>query len=137
MARPDQIYRLNPEREARFGLSAMVRSGNTLYVAGLISVDDDFNLVGEDDMGAQIDRIYTRLEAVLALASADLRHVVSEVSYTTNMEALAAAAGVRDERYSQARAAPPAATAVEVRKLYLPGAMLELVATAEVPPGSA
>jgi 2-iminobutanoate/2-iminopropanoate deaminase len=137
MARPDQIYRLNPEREARFGLSAMVRSGNTLYVAGLISVDDDFNLVGEDDMGAQIDRIYTRLEAVLALASADLRHVVSEVSYTTNMEALAAAAGVRDERYSQARAAPPATTAVEVRKLYLPGAMLELVATAEVPPGSA
>ena len=133
MARPEQIYRLNPEREARFGLSAMVRSGNTLYAAGLISADEDFNLVGENDMGAQIDRIYTRLEAVLALAGADLRHVVSEVSYTTNMEALVAASGVRDERYRRAQAAPPAATAVEVRKLYLPGAMLELVATAEVP----
>ncbi len=133
MARADQIYQLNPEREARFGLSAMVRSNNTLHVAGLISVDDEFNLIGSNDMAAQIDRIYTRLEAVLGLAGADLRHVVNEVSYTTNMEALVAASGVREQRYQRAQAAPPAATAVEVRKLYLPGALLELVATAEVP----
>ena len=47
-----------------------------------------------------------------------------------DMEALAAAAHVRDQRYQQADAAPPVATAVEVRRLFLRGALLELVATA-------
>ena len=61
MAKTSQIIQVNPEREARFGMSAMVRAGDTLYVSGLLSVDDDFNLVGPDDMAAQIDRIYDRL----------------------------------------------------------------------------
>ena len=62
MAKHAQIIQVNPEREAKFGLSAMVRAGNTLYVSGLLSVDEDFNLVGAEDMAAQIDRIYDRLE---------------------------------------------------------------------------
>lgn len=130
MAKQSQIIQVNPEREARFGISAMVRAGDTLYVSGLLSVDDEFNLIGPDDMAAQIARIYDRLEAALALAGADLTHVVSEVSYATDVEALAAASHVRDDRYQRANAAPPVATAVEVRRLFLPGALLELVATA-------
>ena len=130
MAKTSQIIQVNPEREARFGMSAMVRAGDTLYVSGLLSVDDDFNLVGPDDMAAQIDRIYDRLEATLAVAGASLENVVSEVSYTTDVQALAVASHVRDERYRIAAAAPPVATAIEVKALFLPGAMLELVATA-------
>lgn len=133
MAKQSQIIQVNPEREARFGLSAMVRAGDTLYVSGLLSVDDDFDIVGPQDMAAQIARIYDRLEATLAVAGADLTHVVSETSFTTDVEALAAAAHVRDQRYRQAEAAPPVATAVEVRRLFLPGALLELVATAYTP----
>ncbi len=130
MAKHSQVIQVNPEREARFGLSAMVRAGNTLYVSGLLSVDEDFNLIGAGDMAAQISRIYDRLEAALAVAGADLTHVVSETSFTTDVSALAAASAVRDERYRAAGAAAPVATAVEVKGLYLPGAMLELVATA-------
>lgn len=130
MAKQSQIIQINPEREARFGMSAMVRAGDTLYVSGLLSVDEEFNLIGPGDMAAQIGRIYDRLEAALAVAGADLTNVVSEVSYTTDVQALAEASHVRDQRYQRAKAAPPVATALEIRRLFLPGALLELVATA-------
>lgn len=133
MAKQEQVIHVNPEREAKFGLAAMVRSGSTLYVSGLLAVDDEFQVVGVGDMAAQIERIYDRLEATLAVAGADLTHVVSEVSYTTDIEGLASASSVRDARYRRALAAPPVATAVEVRRLFLPDAQLELVATAELP----
>ena len=133
MARSEQIVHAHKEIEERFGLSAAVRSGNTLYISGLLSVSDSFELIGAGDMGAQIRRIYERLERVLAMADASLENVVSEMSYTTDIEALGEAAHIRAEFYRNAKAAPPAATAVEVRRLFLEGAMLELVATAELP----
>lgn len=133
MARAEQIIHAHREIEEKFGLSAAVRSGNTLYISGLLSVSDSFELIGPGDMAAQIRRIYQRLEHVLAVADATLENVVNETSYTTDIEALGEAAHIRAELYRNANAAPPAATAVEVRRLFLEGAMLELVATAELP----
>lgn len=137
MARPDQIVRINRDIEERFGLAAAVRANGTLYLSGLLSVTDDFRLVGAGDMGAQIARIYERMQRVLAAAGCSLKDVVAEISFTTDMDALAAAAHVRDGIYRAAGAAPPAATAVEVRRLYLPGALLELQATAILPASAA
>ena len=84
-------------------------------------------------MAAQIKRIYERMGGVLAKAGCTLINVVSEISFTTDIQALAAASSVRDEIYRAAGAAPPVATAVQVTALYLPGAMLEIHATAELP----
>lgn len=135
MAKRENVIAVNPELEAKFGLSYLVRSsGPTLWMAGIISADEaTFQLVGENDMEAQIRQIYARMKNVLAKAGADLSHVVSEISFTTDMQALGRASWVRDEIYRNANAAPPVATAVEVKGLYLPGAMLEIHATAEMP----
>jgi enamine deaminase RidA (YjgF/YER057c/UK114 family) len=133
MARKDQVIPVNPELEQRFGMSYLVRSGSTLYMAGLLAADEEFRLVGDGDMAAQIRCIYARMTALLAHAGATLEHVVSEISFTTDMAALAAAGHVRREIYDAAGAAPPVATAVQVAGLYLPGAMLEIHATAELP----
>lgn len=133
MARTDQIVRVNREIEERFGLAAAVRSNGTLYLSGLTSIDAAMNVVGPGDCEAQLARIYERLQQVLAVADCTLEHVVSEICFTTDIEALGAAAHVRDACYRAAGAAPPAATAVEVRKLFFPEAMIELHATAELP----
>jgi enamine deaminase RidA (YjgF/YER057c/UK114 family) len=79
-------------------------------------------------MAAQITQIYNLMEKVLAMSQATLEHVVSEVMYTTDLQALVAAAHVRKARY--ARWAPPANTGVQVSALFLPDAMLEIQATA-------
>lgn len=135
MAARENVIPVNPTLEAKFGLSYLIRStGPTLWMAGILSADEEsFALVGANDMEAQIRQIYRRMRNVLAKANADLTHVVSEISFTTDMKALAQASWVRDEIYRNAGAAPPVGTAVEVKGLYLPGALLEIHATAEMP----
>jgi len=132
MARWDQVVRVNREIEERFHLSAAVRSNGTLYLSGLTSIDEGMHIVGPGDMEAQIRQIYLRLEGALAACGCSLLHVVSETAYTTDIECLARAAHVRDGFYRRAGAAPPAATAVEVRRLFFPEAMVELAAIAEL-----
>jgi enamine deaminase RidA (YjgF/YER057c/UK114 family) len=133
MARWDQVVRVNREIEERFNLSAAVRSRGMLYLSGLTAIDDQMRVVGVGDLEAQIRRIYTRLEHALAASGCSLVHIVSETAFTTDVEWLGRAAHVRDEFYARAGAAPPAATAVEVRRLFFHDAMVELTAIAELP----
>ena len=134
MARPDQVISVNPMLEEKFGLSYLIKSGRTLYMAGILSADDaTFELVGAGDMAAQIRQVYAHMQRNLAKAGCTLRHVVSEISFTTDVKALGDAAWVRRDIYQAANAAPPVATAVQVAGLYLPGALLEIHATAELP----
>jgi len=93
-------------------------------------------VVGRGDMEAQIRQVYLRLERALAACGCSLVNVVSETAYTTDIEWLGRAAHVRDGFYRRAGAAPPAATAVEVRRLFFHEAMVELTAIAELPPGT-
>lgn len=132
MARWDQVIRISREIEERFNISAAVRSNGTLYLSGMTAINDAMEVIGPGDMEAQIQRIYDRLQTALAAAGLTLADVVCEVAYTTDISALGRAAHVRDRRYREANAAPPAATAVEVPRLYFPEAMVELVATAEL-----
>lgn len=133
MARFEDVIPVNAELEKKFGLSYLIKSGKTLYMAGILSADDaTFTLVGAGDMAAQIRHIYMRMEKILAKANCTLQNVVSEINFTTDMTALTGATGVRAGIYKRANAAPPVATAVQVAGLYLPGAMLEVHATAEL-----
>jgi 2-iminobutanoate/2-iminopropanoate deaminase len=133
MARWDQVVRINREAEERFNLSAAVRSNGTLYLSGLTPIDENMQVVGVGDMEAQVRQIYDRLTRALAACGCSPLHVVSETVYTTDIEGLGQAAWVRDRFYESANAAPPAATAVEVRRLFFPEALIELAVTAELP----
>lgn len=133
MARWDQIVRINRDLEERFNLSAAVRSKGMLYLSGLTPIDERMQIVGAGDMEAQIRQIYARLEHALGVAGCSLADVVNETAYTIDIEWLGRAAHVRDALYQQAQAAPPAATAVEVRRLFFPEALIELAVVAELP----
>jgi enamine deaminase RidA (YjgF/YER057c/UK114 family) len=133
MARWDQVVRINREAEERFNLSAAVRSNGTVYLSGLTAIDENMQVVGVGDIEAQVRQIYSRLERALAACGCSPLHVVSETVYTTDIEGLGQAAWIRDRFYESANAAPPAATAVEVRRLFFPEALIELAVTAEMP----
>jgi enamine deaminase RidA (YjgF/YER057c/UK114 family) len=128
MAKNSQVQFLMEPIERELGFAALVQHGNTLWLSGLIAVDEKLQIVGPGDMAAQITQIYNLMEKVLAMSQATLENVVSEVMYTTNLQALVAAAHVRKARY--AKWAPPANTGVQVSALFLPDAMLEIQATA-------
>jgi enamine deaminase RidA (YjgF/YER057c/UK114 family) len=130
MAKHSQVRYINEPVEKQLGFSAIVQTGNTLRLSGIVSVDEQMNVVAPEDMVAQIEQIYNIMEQTLAKCQATLADVVNEMIFVTDMAALAdsAATAARLARYGDN--APPSATAVQVSALFSPGAVIEIQATA-------
>jgi 2-iminobutanoate/2-iminopropanoate deaminase len=120
-------FHLRPEGENAFGYAQAVRHGDTLYVAGTLSLDDGFAPLHAGDMAAQIEAVYAAIRATLAAHGATLLDVVRETIYVTDMDAFVAANGARMAAYAGWH---PAATAVEVGRLAFPECMVEIEVTA-------
>ena len=115
--------------EQRVGYARAVRMGPHIHVAGTLAIDDDGNLVGEHDAGAQTTYILRKIERALTEAGASLADVVGIRMYVIrphDQEAVGdahagvfAPAGIR-----------PASTMIGVPWLAHPGAMVEIEAEA-------
>jgi enamine deaminase RidA (YjgF/YER057c/UK114 family) len=131
MAHESQVRFLVEPVERALGFAAVVEAGGFLHLSGIVSVDETaMNVIGEGDMAAQLNRIYDIMEQLLARSQASLRHVVKETIFATDLAALGAAVGVRNARYGDN--APPATTAVEVKALFFPTALVEIEAVAYI-----
>lgn len=122
-----EAFHLRPEGEKAFGYAQAVRRGDTLYVAGTLSVDDGFAPLHAGDMAAQIETAYAAIDDTLAAHGGTLADVVRETVYVTDMDAFIAANGARLAAYDGWL---PAATAVEVRRLAFSECMVEIEVTA-------
>lgn len=131
MARADQVWFLNEQRERSLGFARAVRSGIHLYVSGCTSLGADGRVAGVGDMTAQIRAVYQQLATVLKGHRLGFEHVIKEVLFTTDMPAFLAAAPVRAAFYAQV--APPAASGVEVSGLVHPEMLVEIELIAEFP----
>jgi len=131
MARPDQVFFLREAFEKRFCFARAVRSRGMLFISGVTSVDADGKVVGIGDMRAQLRHVFETLGIILAQHGLTFEHVVKETMFATDMVALVAANGVREEAYQSV--APPAATGVEVAALLHPDMMIEIELIAEFP----
>ena len=120
-------FHLRPEGEKAFGYAQAVRRGDTLYVAGTLSVDDGFAPLHAGDMAAQIGAVYAAIGQTLAAHGGTFADVVRESVYVTDMDAFIAANGARLAAYGGWF---PAATAVEVKRLAFPECMVEIEVTA-------
>lgn len=129
MAHESQVRFFMEPVERALGFAACVEAGGFLHLSGIVSVDDSAQeVIGEGDMAAQINRVYDIMEQLLARSQATLRHVVKETIFTTDLAALGAAVATRNVRYEGY--APPATTAVEVKALFFPTALIEIEAIA-------
>ena len=120
-------FHLRPDGEKAFGYAQAVRHGDTVHVAGTLSVDDGFAPLHAGDMAAQIGAAYAAIRETLAAHGGTLANVVRETVYVTDMDAFIAANGTRTAAYAGWL---PAATAVEVKRLAFAESMVEIEVTA-------
>jgi enamine deaminase RidA (YjgF/YER057c/UK114 family) len=114
--------------QKHFGYSQGVRVGETVYLAGTASLDENFAPVHPNDLPAQMRFIYRRIGESLAKFSLDFGDVVRENMYVTNIDALMPAMDYRKSIYGNGPF--PASTTVEVNRLFIPGLMIEIEITA-------
>ncbi|XVU22421.1 RidA family protein [Actinoplanes sp. CA-054009] len=101
--------------------------GALLLLSGQVAVDDTGAVISPGDAGAQAEHIFEIVTALLAAHGAALTDVMHVRTFMTSLDDLPAYGAVR-RRYFPAN--PPASTTVEVNRLFLPGAVLEVEVTA-------
>jgi 2-iminobutanoate/2-iminopropanoate deaminase len=109
-----------------------VQADELLFVSGCIPVDEHGQLVGGDDVVAQARQVFANIGRVLAEAGAGFGDVLKVTVYLTDIDDRSRINPVRKEVFGEAR---PASTLVEVARLALPGARLEVDAVAYAPGG--
>jgi 2-iminobutanoate/2-iminopropanoate deaminase len=106
-----------------------VRAGDLLFVSGVVPVDGEGRLVGEGDVVEQARQVFRNIGAVLEAAGAGFGDVVKVTLYLTDVDDRPLINPVRQEVFGETR---PASTLIEVSRLAIPGAKLEVEAVAVV-----
>ena len=107
--------------EKDIGFCQALRSGNTLHVSGI---------AGKGSMDSAVRSVYTRLQQTLEMNGLSLADVVKENVFTTDLDAFIREKELRKEFYGHQL---PAATWVQVQRLYVPSLVVEIEVTAEYP----
>jgi 2-iminobutanoate/2-iminopropanoate deaminase len=105
-----------------------VVAGDTLYLSGILPVDAAGEIVGEEVV-AQARQVFANMRQVLAAAGAEPGDVVKVTIYLLDVDDRPLINPVRQEFFGSAR---PASTLVEVSRLAVPGARLEVEAVAHL-----
>jgi 2-iminobutanoate/2-iminopropanoate deaminase len=107
-----------------------VRAGGLLHVSGIVAVDGAGELVGGDDVVAQTSQVLDNMRAVLAAGGCSFEDVVKVTIYLTDIDDRPRINPLRQEAFGAAR---PASTLVEVPRLAVEGAKVEIECVALVP----
>jgi len=109
------------KQDTSAGYAQVVKIGNVLYISGAVAR----SVTPEGIKG-----VYTALQSSLKAFGAGFEHVVKENLYTTDIEAMKKYNAVRKEFYKNDF---PAATWVQIDRLYLADAKLEVELIAHLP----
>ena len=109
------------KQDTSAGYAQALKVGNVLYISGTVARD-----VNEEG----VKRVYTALERTLKQYGLNFSHVVKENLYTTDIEAMKQFNYVRKQFY---KGDFPAATWVQIARLYMADAKLEVELIAHFP----
>jgi 2-iminobutanoate/2-iminopropanoate deaminase len=104
-----------------------VRVGDLLFVSGCVPVDAGGRLVGGDDVVAQARQAFANLGSILEASGASFADVAKVTIFLTDVDDRPKINPVRQEVFGAAR---PASTLVEVPRLAIAGAKVEVEAVA-------
>jgi 2-iminobutanoate/2-iminopropanoate deaminase len=107
-----------------------VLAGGFLHVSGIVAVDGEGRLVGGDDVVAQTRQVFQNMRAVLEAVGCGFEDVVKVTVFLTDVDDRARINPVRMKVFGDAR---PASTLVEVPRLAVEGAKVEIECVAVVP----
>jgi 2-iminobutanoate/2-iminopropanoate deaminase len=117
--------------EKEYGYAQAVKIGDTIYLSGQVSHDDNGNIVGRGDMEAQMRQAYVNIQKLLVHYGATMENIVDEILFVTNMEAaFAAAVKCRQEVFSGKPVV--ASTIVQIQRLAFPDLMIEIRCVAKI-----
>lgn len=120
----------NPEgMHTPTGYSHVVKAGDTVYIAGQVSVAPDGSVVGEGDAEAQAEQVYQNMKTALAHAGASFKDVVKTTTYVVNEDCIPHTRAAR-QRYFETD--PPASTLLVISRLARPEFLIEIEAIAYV-----
>ncbi len=127
-----KITHLNPEglpSMSHFSIVVTADTGKTIYVSGLVALDEQMQLVGEGDLKAQIEQTYENIRISLNAAGATPANIVRQRVYVVGLkpEHIALLAEAMGNFYGRPG---PSSTAVGVTGLIIPGALVEVDVTA-------
>jgi reactive intermediate/imine deaminase len=108
---------------------AVRADGPLLFVSGVVPVDGQGRLVGGDDVVEQARAVFANLGAVLAAGGATFGDVVKVSVFLTDVDDRPLINPIREQVFGAAR---PASTLVEVSRLAVTGAKIEVEAIAIV-----
>ena len=107
-----------------------VRAGDLLFVSGIVAVDGEGRLVGGADVIAQTRQVFENMRHVLAAAGCGFGDIVKVTIFLTDVDDRPRINPLRQEAFGATR---PASTLVEVSRLAVPGAKVEIEAIALIP----
>ncbi len=113
------LYHAGPW-EQQIGYAQAVRAGHTIYISGTVGADDKGF---PKNLESQMKLAYAAIANTMKHYGASFSDVAMERIYTTDMDGLIKCEEVRKGIYGTSL---PAATWVEVRRLYTPEAMIEI-----------
>jgi len=122
-------YRVAGQAEPISHFTDAVRAGDLLFVSGIVAVDGGGSLVGGSDVVAQTQQVFENMRAVLAAAGCGFEDVVKVVIFLTDIDDRPRINPVRQEVFGTTR---PASTLVEVPRLAVEGARVEIECVALV-----
>lgn len=127
MARREEIHVAGQAEPISHYAHAVRAEGTMLFVSGVVPVDERGRLVGGDDVVEQARAVFGNLGAVLAAGGAMFADVIKVTVFLTDVDDRTRINPVRQEVFGSAR---PASTLVEVARLAVPGAKIEVEAIA-------
>ena len=107
-----------------------VLAGGFLHVSGIVAVDRGGRLVGGDDVVAQTRQVFENMRAVLNVAGCGFQDVLKVTVFLTDIDDRPKINPLRQEVFGNTR---PASTLVEVPRLAVEGAKVEIECVALVP----
>ncbi len=108
----------------------VAKPGETIFVSGQLPRNEAGEVVGVDDMSAQIEQVVANLRTALKAAGATLDDVVATTTYTTEIDLYFQNVGTRLKLFNADRM--PTSTTIGVDRLSDPRFMVEINAIAVV-----
>ncbi|MFE2941460.1 RidA family protein [Streptomyces sp. NPDC059255] len=110
--------------EKEFGFAQAIKVGDTIYVSGQLSHDEEGNFLHPDDFDAQLRQSYANFERVLAHYGATRNQVVSETQFIVDLPKYNMAMAAANLAYFGAHR--PTSSTVGVASLFFPGQLIEV-----------
>jgi len=123
-------FHISEEAEKQMGFVQAVKVGETLWVSGAVSWDENMTPLHVGDMAGQMRQIYGALGELLARFNRSMDAIIKETVFATDLDLALQNTEIRRSFFPEEKF--PAATWIGVRRLAHPDLLLEVEIVAQL-----